>query len=259
MSAKESIVFDRAAEFYDRTRALPDEVQARVTELLAAELRDGRRVLELGVGTGRMALPLHERGIDLVGIDLSEPMMRKLVENAGGAMVLPLVQADGLALPLRDGAVRSAFLCHVLHLIPRWTDVVAELVRVVAPGGRVLVDLGGGPTAIGREVSEAFNRFASLDRPRPGCTDASDLDRAFAGHGATLRLTAPITFCPSFTIAGLLHRMEGNLFSSTWSLSDEARADAVAATRAWAVERFGDLDARRTDEVTIQWRAYELA
>ncbi len=256
---EQSIDFDRAADYYDRTRALPAEIQAAVTDVLAAELTDRGRVLELGVGTGRIALPLHARGFELVGADLSEPMMRKLVANAGEVMPFPLVRADGVALPLRHGAVAAAFLCHVLHLIPKWTRVVAELVRVVQPGGLVLVDLGGGPTAIGREVTEAFNGFAALERPRPGCTDPNDLDAAFASHGASLRLAKPVTFEPSFTIAGLLHRIEGNLFSSTWSLSDDARADAVRRTRDWAAERFGDLDAPRVDAVTIQWRAYELA
>jgi SAM-dependent methyltransferase len=254
-----SIAFDRAADYYDRTRALPADIQAAVIDVLAGELAGRGPVLELGVGTGRMALPLHARGVDLIGIDLSEPMMRKLVDNAAGAMPFPLVRADGLAVPLQDNAVGAAFLCHVLHLIPQWKDVVAELVRVVATGGLILIDLGGGPTAIGREVTDAFNRFAALERPRPGCTDPDALDRAFARLGAPLRLAAPVTFDPSFTIAGVLQRFEGNLFSSTWSLSDDQRADAVRQTRAWAAERFGDLDARRTDNVTIQWRAYELA
>ena len=259
MSQNESIVFDRAVEYYDRTRALPPEVQAGVADLLAARLGGRGRVLELGVGTGRMALPLHQRGIDLVGVDLSVPMMRRLIENADGVMPFPLVRADGLAIPLPDGAVGAAYLCHVLHLIPRWEDVVAELVRVVAPGGVLLIDLGGAPTLVGREVHEAFNRFARLERARPGCTDPDALDRAMVRRGGIPRPVPALTFAPGYTINGLLERFESNLFSSTWSLSDEARADAVARTRTWAAERFGDLDTRRNESIAIQWRAYELA
>jgi ubiquinone/menaquinone biosynthesis C-methylase UbiE len=254
----ESIVFDRAAEYYDRTRALPADIQSAVTDLLADRLQGRGRVLELGVGTGRMALPLRQRGIDLVGLDLSEPMMRKLVENAGGTIPFPLVQADALALPLADGAVGAAYLCHVLHLIPRWEDVVAELVRVVGPGGVVLVDLGGAPTMVGREINQAFYRFAAVERARPGCTDPDALDRAFVRLRAVPRLLPSIPFAPEYTINDLLDRLAGNLFSSTWSLSDDVRNVAVAKTRAWAAEHFGDLDARRVESITIQWRAYEL-
>lgn len=255
----DSIVFDRAVEYYDRTRALPAEVQAQVTDLLVERLQGRGRVLELGVGTGRMALPLHERGIDLVGVDLSEAMMRRLVENVGGAMPFPLVCGDGLAIPLPDGAVGAAYLCHVLHLIPHWQDVVAELVRVVVPGGVVLIDLGGTPTLVGRELSDAFYRFAGLENARPGCTDPDALDRVMVGHRAVPRLLPALRFSPGYTIDSLLERFQSNVFSSTWSLTDEARSDAVARTRAWAAERFGDLGVRRNESIAIQWRAYELA
>jgi hypothetical protein len=78
------------------------------------------------------------------------------------------------------------------------------------------------------------------------------------GHGATARVPPPITFTLQFSIAGMLQRLGGNQFSSTWSLSDEARAAALAATTAWAVERFGDLDALHDEPIAVQWRAYDL-
>ena len=256
--SNESIVFDRAVEYYDKTRALPAEVQAQVTEFLVAELQGRGLVLELGVGTGRMALPVHAGAVSLVGADLSEPMMAKLVENAGGTAPFPLVKADGLALPLPNDSVAAAYLCHVLHLIPRWEDVVGELVRVVAPGGVVLVDMGGQPTEVGREVMDAFSWFADMSTPRPGCNDVDALDRTFVALGARVRLAPPITFNVDFTIAAILNRYDGNQFSSTWSLTDEARSRAVAETRTWALERFGDLEATHSEEIAVQWRAYDL-
>jgi hypothetical protein len=135
---------------------------------------------------------------------------------------------------------------------------VAELVRIVHPGGVLLIDMGGAPTSVGREVNDAFNRFAALDRPRPGCTDPDALDRVLEGHGGAVRLPAPILFTVDFTITRMLERLGGNQFSSTWSLTDEARARAVSDTRAWAAERYGDLEAPQTEEIAVQWRAYDL-
>lgn len=259
MSSGRSIVFDRAADFYDRTRALPPETQADVTALLAAQLRGAGRVLELGVGTGRMALPLVPHGVELVGVDLSEPMLRRLSENAGGTAPFPLVRADGLALPLRDASVSAAFLCHVLHLIPAWRAVVEELARVMAPAGVLLVDMGWRPTTVGLEISNEFNRRAGIQRPRPGLTEPSELDAALAEHGAVLTELTPIGYVIEYTPRELVDKLAGNQFSSTWSLTDEQRMAAVEHTRTWARARYRDLDQPHTEEVAIRWRRYELA
>ena len=56
-----SVSFDRAAEYYDRTRALPTELARRQTEMLAGVLAGRGPVLEIGVGTGRIALPLWQK------------------------------------------------------------------------------------------------------------------------------------------------------------------------------------------------------
>src|SRR4051794_11598333 len=75
----------RVAERYDESSAemfAPDAVEPAVD--LLAELAGGRRALELGIGTGRIALPLAQRGVDVQGIDLSSAMVAKLREKPGG-------------------------------------------------------------------------------------------------------------------------------------------------------------------------------
>lgn len=79
----ESISFDRAAEIYDATRALDGGVAGRITEALRAEIEaaNADRVLEVGIGTGRMARPLLRAGLRIVGVDISAPMMARLREQ----------------------------------------------------------------------------------------------------------------------------------------------------------------------------------
>ncbi|MBV8959849.1 MAG: class I SAM-dependent methyltransferase, partial [Actinobacteria bacterium] len=166
----ESIVFDRAAEYYDRTRSLPADVQARVTDVLSAELSGRGACLEPGVGTGRIALPLHERGIPMVGADLSLPMMARLVENAGGQVPFPLLRADATCLPFGDDTFGAAYVCHVFHLIPNWRRAAAEMARVVRRGGVVIVNLGGPPTSMGAEIFQELTRQAGDQGLRPGAT-----------------------------------------------------------------------------------------
>jgi len=255
----DSIVFDQAADYYDRTRALPPDQQTMVTDLLARELSGRGRCLEPGVGTGRMALPLRERGVSIVGIDLSLPMMERLVQNAGGAKPFPLLRCDTTALPFSPASFGAAFLCHVLHLVPRWRDAAAELVRVVAPGGVVLVDLGGSATRLGRELHGEFARQSGQARPRPGVTDPRELDDVLAGLGAPLRAVHSLPFTITYTVNQALARFDTNQFSSTWRLEEATRRRAAAATRAWAERRWPDLDKAVTEDAAIVWRAYDVS
>jgi SAM-dependent methyltransferase len=252
----ESIAFDRAAEYYDRTRALPPEVQAQVTAFLCGELGQGR-VLEVGVGTGRMAIPVVAAGVEVVGVDLSEPMLRRLRVNASGAAAVPAARADALKLPFPGRSFAAAYLCHVLHLIPDWRGAVAELVRVVSPGGRLLIDLGGHATERGRAIGAFFERAAGSQRLRPGVSDPADLEAALVGLGCVLLEPATIPMGIDYTVAEILQRLESNEWSRTWSLSEDVRLRAVAETRTWAEGRWGDLGAPVHEDSTIVWRRFE--
>src|SRR2546423_8588270 len=70
-----SVNFDRAAGFYDETRRSSPETDARVTGLLEGELEGRSSCLEIGVGTGRIALPLWEAGVPMAGVDISSHMV----------------------------------------------------------------------------------------------------------------------------------------------------------------------------------------
>src|SRR5919204_4085887 len=79
----ETIYGERIAEEYDLMPQLPQDT-AQAVQLLA-ELAGHGRVLELGIGSGRLALPLQQRGIRVEGIDASPAMIAKLRAKPGGA------------------------------------------------------------------------------------------------------------------------------------------------------------------------------
>jgi demethylmenaquinone methyltransferase/2-methoxy-6-polyprenyl-1,4-benzoquinol methylase len=101
----------------------------------------GPRVLDLGIGPGTSALEMWRADPALrhVGLDRSGPMLRRARARAADVgLALPLVRADALALPFRDGAfacVMSAFLLRNLEDLGRG---LAEMRRVTARGGRVI-------------------------------------------------------------------------------------------------------------------------
>src|SRR5467141_2914324 len=116
--------FDRVATIYDETRSLAPRAMARVLAVLVDELHR-KRVLEVGVGTGRYAVPLQKSGIRVVGVDISRHMVKLGLAKG----LRDIVFADGARLPFVARAFDVATTNHVLHLISNWVDVLEEIAR----------------------------------------------------------------------------------------------------------------------------------
>jgi SAM-dependent methyltransferase len=255
----DSVRFDRAVEYYDRTRAMSDEATRRQTALLVDELRGRGRCLEIGVGTGIVALPLAGAGVPIVGLDLSRPMLTRIVEKAGGRRPFPLVVGDATALPFVDGGFGAALVRHVLHLIPAWERAVEELVRVVGRGGTVLVATGDIPLAW-REVTARFVSSVGRESFARGLDlrEVGRLDEALAARGAAPRALPAIPERMGTSLETFLEQMGEGLHSWTWDVPDDERRASAEETRRWALERFGTLDPPGSRDVAIEWRAYDL-
>jgi SAM-dependent methyltransferase len=258
MAQRDSIRFDRAAECYDRTRAIPAEALRATIDLLSSEL-DGRgRCLEIGVGTGILALELHAAGVRMAGLDLSAPMLAKLVEKAGGREPFPLVLGDATRLPFPGAAFGGGLARHVFHLIPAWEEAVAELARVVRPGGTVLVNLGDVHRSW--ELVDRFLQivggvaFAVGLDPR----DPTALDAAFTEHGARRRELPPVPSRDETRVGEFIGEIESGMPSWTWRVPDDERRAAIPELRAWAMDRFGSLEEVLEPDLQIVWRAYDF-
>jgi SAM-dependent methyltransferase len=260
MAVAGSVPFDRAAEFYDRSRAISEPSMARNLRVLETELGGRGSVLEVGVGTGLLALPLHDRGVRVVGLDLSEPMLAKVVEKSGGRAPFPLVLADATRMPFPDGAFGGAYLRWVLHLIGDWERALAETVRIVRPGQVVLVNLGayGGIFA---EIQSRFVELAGVALRPVGLAwgDYPSLDRAMEELGATGRSLPPVQDQLRQPLIDFVKGIEENRYSWTWVVGDDVRLRAYAELLPWAEERFGALDQPRTVTHRTRWRAYDLS
>ena len=256
----DSIAFDRAAEYYDRSRVTDPDTLRETVDVLAAEFAGRGRVLEIGVGTGALALPLATRGIPMVGLDLSGAMMAKVVEKAGGVRPFPLVQGDATRSPIRDDILGGAYCRWVLHLIPDWRVAVAELCRVVRPGGVIVTEPGG----FAGKWREMWLRFVEIlgERIRPVGLDwvggYEDLDEAFAASGAVRRDLPPVVTRNESTLRRYFTELDERLYSWTWRVPPEELAPAVAEVRAWAEREHPDFDGPFEPESPIPWRAYDL-
>ncbi|WP_253737216.1 class I SAM-dependent methyltransferase [Halohasta salina] len=141
--------FDRLAPLYDLV--MPAADQAALTAGLARAERSVDHLLDLGGGSGRatIAVEAPERTV----VDVSRPMLRRarsrqpdetgrrLGRPADGGPVGPLgaVQGDARELPLADDAVDAAIVVDAFHHMLDHATVVAEVARVVRPGGVFVV------------------------------------------------------------------------------------------------------------------------
>ncbi|MGW1375122.1 class I SAM-dependent methyltransferase [Streptomyces sp. NPDC002446] len=126
----------RAAEWDAK---FPDDGPAYAAGVAEVGLRKGDRVLDAGCGTGRALSALREavgpRGT-VLGADLTPEMLQAAV-RAGRGRLAALLLADVTRLPLPDAALDAVFAAGLLSHLPDPAAGLAELARVVRPGGRL--------------------------------------------------------------------------------------------------------------------------
>ncbi|HEX2373146.1 MAG TPA: class I SAM-dependent methyltransferase [Actinomycetota bacterium] len=258
---QDSVAFDRAAGFYDESRGLGPGVEELVADRVEEAVGREGRLLEVGVGTGRIALPLQRRGRQVVGVDLSLPMLARYRAKAAAAGLPPppVLRADATRLPLRDACVDAVLEVHVLHLIPSWELALDEARRVLADGG-VLLHAGGGAYERGSgsprdQVIGRFDELAAVDGATPRLVGASHqqvLDRLGAMGGRVEELE-PVAWEEPEAYAEALRWIEDRVFSYHWRLPDEVWRTSAARVRAEFEASHLDLDTPRPARHTFRF------
>jgi phosphatidylethanolamine/phosphatidyl-N-methylethanolamine N-methyltransferase len=131
--------YDRWAPVYDFVFG-PVFERGRRAAIVAAE-RIGGRILEVGVGTG-ISLPDYARGNRIVGVDISAAMLEKARERVvtlglNHVEALEVMDAERLAFP--DGAFDVVVAQYVVTAVPNPEAALDEFIRVLRPGGEIVI------------------------------------------------------------------------------------------------------------------------
>jgi len=232
--------FGARAARYDELRP-PDELWWEVFEVLVREgdLR-GRRVLEVGCGTGVLAAALAEREAARVWAVDAEPAMLDVARSRVPAGVgLKLGRAE--ALPFRDAWFERAALRLVVHLLDR-ARALPELARVLAPGGRAAIATFD-PTHFDRFwLNGLFPSLEAVDRAR--FPDPDELSRELVDAGFSAARVVRLSQWKAFDRETALARIRGRHISTFDLLSEE---EIAAGT-----ER-AERDLPATVEVPLEW------
>ena len=171
------------------------------TAAIAAAERIGGHILEVGVGTG-LSLPDYARENRLIGIDISEPMLRKAKARVAGlAHVHGLAVMDGERLAFPDGAFDVVVAQYVITAVPHPEATLDEFARVLKPGGEiVLVNHIGAETGLRRAFEAGFAPFARRLGWRPEFPWARLVNWAGIHGGVTLVERRPMAPMGHFSL-----------------------------------------------------------
>ncbi len=227
---------DTFASLYDEIFASPDD-PAAVANFLAPLARGGR-ALELGVGTGRFALPLAARGVAVVGIDASAAMLARLRARPGG-MELPLVVGDFTAPPL-TGPFRLVYVVYnTLFLLPSRAAQVrclANVAPLLEPAGAFVVEAFvptperfAGENATRLEPLAGGGYLVTSARDDPS-TDQVDLTFSVVRGSETAELQQRLCYATPAQIDGLAEAA-GLQLTEHWAGWDRAPFSDASARR----------------------------
>jgi len=178
--------FDELAPFYDSWFDTPLGAAVGALErgllLRLARPQPGERALEVGVGTGYFARALAEAGARVVGVDLSQPMLRQAAVGAGlgpAPADLALVRGDARALPLAAAQFDLVLTVTMLEFVPEPERAIAEMWAAVRSGGRLVVAVLNAWSPWARRREPPFDRAHYYSPPA--------LRRLLGGYGRVQR------------------------------------------------------------------------
>jgi ubiquinone/menaquinone biosynthesis C-methylase UbiE len=216
----------------------PDVVAQRCATLKILELAEGERILDIGSGPGLlahdMAATVGPQG-RVCGIDTSEPMLAMSERRCAGQPWAEFRQADATQLPYPDHSFDAAVSTQVYEYVPDIPAALAELYRVLRPGGRaVILDTDYGSLVIYTEDRARMARvlaawrehFVHADLPRT-------LSRQLRDAGFTIRQRDVIPmFNPEYHANTYSHGLLGLMASFVVGRQGVTKEEAAA----WAAE-----------------------
>lgn len=258
MTHPQSLSFDRAAGFYDQTRGFPagmaELVAATASEMLGARAN----MLEIGVGTGRIAKQLLAAGMRVTGIDLSRNMMNRLRDTLGDLPKLALFEGDITHLPFANSTFDAVIGVHILHLVGGWQIALDEAMRVTKAGGALLLGRNSyhpnDTQVIRNQLGDLMDKYG-VKRSSIGVRE-DDVEKELLRRGAKVETRETPAVITQGSIAQEIDDIAKRVWSSTWAIPDDVLPAIVDQLKANALHEFGTLDHTYDVPHTFTWKKF---
>ena len=131
--------FDRVAQDWDEMREnfFPDEVRTKA--LSTAAVQKGKVAADIGAGTGFISEGLIQKGLQVIAVDQSEAILKEMKRKFAGIETIDYRVGQAQNLPIPDATVDYAFANMYLHHVESPSEAIAEMVRILKPGGKLVI------------------------------------------------------------------------------------------------------------------------
>jgi SAM-dependent methyltransferase len=255
----ERVDFSGNASVYDLRHGafLSDEGLKRLRD--AAGLHDRARVLDIGAGTGRVAIPLAKHGCHVVAVEPSMEMLAHLRDKATSTDVLGVV-AEGARLPFPARQFDAVVVARLLYLTPDWRAIIDEACQVVAAGGRLLHEWGNGHAdeewvQIRDEARRLFEQEGRKASFHPGARSEAEVGRQIVSLGFIREAHLVLGSGPLVTLREFLRRLVSGELSYIWSVPSDVQAACLPRLQQWAAQKF-DLERPVPMPRQLGWTVY---
>ncbi|HEX5081016.1 MAG TPA: class I SAM-dependent methyltransferase [Blastocatellia bacterium] len=256
----ERVDFSGNASIYDRRHGafMSERIVSHMLEVTGLPL--GSRILDVGAGTGRVAIPFARKGYSVIAVDASWVMLTSLRQKSDGARVSAVV-GDGTQLPFAAGSFDAAVIARLLYLIPDWQRLLLETLRVLKPGSPLFHEWGNGGSnddwvQIREKARALFEAVGVRDPFHPGVRIEEDVDAFLAQRGARPIAEIPCEPDGHVTMREFLSRIESGECSYTWKIPPSIHASCVTALLEWAQAWF---DLERPIASGTVWKIFLLS
>lgn len=253
------LYYDRIASIYDATRPLPQLVSEQVTDciLRLVKATPKTKFLEPGIGTGRTALPIIQRGYSYTGVDISKEMMDQLRHKLRGMPNnLTLLQADATSLPFENDSFDVVLTVHVLQLIPNRLLALSEIRRVLKPSGCYL-HCDNAMTPHQKDFDRQWQ--AILAQHQPGfemkitkpLAGQKEVMQVLIEAGAAIETVIAAQWRVEQTVGDLLDIYQARPFGSCWEASEDVFFQAMRDFREWCQKYYESEDVILSSDATF--------
>jgi SAM-dependent methyltransferase len=232
----------------------------RLAQAVANRLRPDARIIDIGAGTGRVAVALASHGFHVVAIDPAVPMLQKIQQKSGGVRV-PAVAAEGTRLPFRKNSADAVVLARLLYLVVDWQDLLLEAKEVLRQGGVLFHEWGNGDAGEAwvqvREKARSLFQEAGVETPfHPGARSEAEVDSRLSDLGFYRREQIEAGAGPAITLADFLNKIQTGELSYVWNVPKDVQDFCLPQLRRWCESKF-DLDQPAPMPAELRWVVYE--